>query len=275
MVGARMRAPICVRVARAPCASSQPRKRRSAAAATLPASTSDAIPAPPGRYVITVTTSAPPGQRTMPLSCRATLIQPALWSTRTPGEPPHLAVDLAGVAHVGEEVEQVARVGRREARLRGAERAAAAAREPDGAQQARRGRRRSTSCRCPQYGWLSTRSGIAPPARKRVRLAERVELVAAVHLRVDEPERAHQRVDERRAAGGRAAEVASRCRSRPRCRSTSASGAGAGRASSRASGVPSVRASAVTAIASFRVEAAGNVARAFQAAPAPVVRFWT
>ena len=40
-------------------------------------------------------------------------------------------------------------------------------------------------------------------------------------------------------------------------------------------GVPSLRASAVTAIASFNVEAAGNVARAFQAAPDPVVRFWT
>ena len=40
-------------------------------------------------------------------------------------------------------------------------------------------------------------------------------------------------------------------------------------------GLPSVRARAVTAIASFSVEAAGNEARAFHDAPAPEVRLCT
>ena len=40
-------------------------------------------------------------------------------------------------------------------------------------------------------------------------------------------------------------------------------------------GGPSIRLSIVTAIASLSVDAAGNVARAFQAAAAPDVRFST
>ena len=110
---------------------------RSAAAATLPASTSDETPAPPGRYVITVTTSAPPCQRTMPLSWRADVDPARLVEHADAREPPDLAVDLAGVAHVGEEIEQVARVRGREARLR--RRAAARGRRS-------RARRRAAGC---------------------------------------------------------------------------------------------------------------------------------
>ena len=40
-------------------------------------------------------------------------------------------------------------------------------------------------------------------------------------------------------------------------------------------GRPECRASVVTAIASFSVDAAGKRARAFQAAPSPLVRLWT
>ena len=40
-------------------------------------------------------------------------------------------------------------------------------------------------------------------------------------------------------------------------------------------GTPSCRSSTAIAIASLSVEAAGKRARAFQAAPAPVARFWT
>ena len=109
------------------------------------------------------------------------------------------------------------------------------------------------------------------PRRGRCGSTERVEHVAAVHLRVDEPDRAHQRVDECRAAATSSRRSTPRCRWPPRCPSTSASGAGAGRGVEPGAGVPSVRASAVTAIASLSVDAAGNVARAFQAAPAPVV----
>ena len=73
------------------------------------------------------------------------------------GEPSHHAVDLAGVAHVGEQVEQVAGVGRREAR---AGRVRSGPRPPlashTAAEQTARGRRRSSSCRAPSYGWLST-----------------------------------------------------------------------------------------------------------------------
>ena len=39
--------------------------------------------------------------------------------------------------------------------------------------------------------------------------------------------------------------------------------------------MPWLRASTVVAIASFSVEAAGKVAPAFEAAPAPPVRLWT
>ena len=50
-------------------------------------------------------------------------------------------------------------------------------------------------------GWLSTRIGIGPgPARSLL------DLVPAVHLAVDEPQRPHHRVDARRAAARRAAE---------------------------------------------------------------------
>ena len=72
----------------------------------------------------------------MPLSWRAELIQPALCSTWIAGEPPDATVDLAGVAYLGEEVEEVAGVGGREPRLACPQRPTAAAREPHRTEQA-------------------------------------------------------------------------------------------------------------------------------------------
>ena len=59
------------------------RNRCSDAAATRPASRSDDVETPHGRYVMTPATKTPPSQKTSPVSWRAAEIQPALCSTST------------------------------------------------------------------------------------------------------------------------------------------------------------------------------------------------
>ena len=229
-MGARLRAPIVVPVRRR---ATQPAgtgvsRESPARSATRPASTSDEMPGAGraiGHHGHDERAARPEDDPVVVASA----VDPAGLVEHThAGELPDLPVELAGVPHVSEQIEQVAGVRGGEARLGGAERAAAAAREPDGAQQARE--------------VVGARLLAAPPARLAVDPQRNPPASAREGRR---PPRARSRrtspCRRARATASSSSRVPSRrtssrrssapCRLRRRCRSTSASDAAAGRAS--------------------------------------------
>ena len=117
------------------------------------------------------------------------------------GHPPELASGL----RVSEQIEEVARLPRVEARAGPAERAEARAREPDRAMELGEVDRRR---RLPHPPRRLRHDAEREAARRRLPdgLERRAEEIAAVHLGAFQADRAHQRVDEAATGARRAAE---------------------------------------------------------------------
>src|SRR3954447_10381819 len=122
-------------------------------------------------------------------------------------DPAYEAIELARVLYVGKEIEEVARVRSGESRLGMRERAAPTTREPDGAEEAAEVVGARLLAAAPIRLAVDVQRNAAPAGDGAGRAPGRVELVAAVHLGIDEADRLHEAVDEIRAPGGRAAEV--------------------------------------------------------------------
>ena len=222
----------------------QPRKRRSAASATRPARTSERDAGPGrARCVITAATKTPPRQTTRPASWRAASTQPALWSTSDDASAAATTrPSLLRSRDVGEQVEEVTRLGGVEP-PRAAGRAARArrsrARSRDGAA---RGRARSSPSRSPTRLLDDVQRHAARGELAGRRVERRADDVAAVHLGSLEPDRPHRRVDEVPAAARRAAEQDEQAVGRLVVRRDRASAASGGRGcAARAPGGPSAR----------------------------------
>ena len=201
----------------APSRRAQPRKRRSAAAATRPASTSERAPGA-GRAVRhhgdDEDAAAPDDEP----GVVARAFDPAgLVQRRRHPAPVHHAADLAAVAALREQIEQVARVGRREPR-RAARRAAPG--RALASQTARASPARSSAVvRLPiaPVGLRVDAERDAAGGDSRVGRRRRADGVAAVHVGVDEPDRPHQwrsRAPSRRSSSLRSSAEPS---SPPRC----------------------------------------------------------
>ena len=164
---------------------------------------------------------------------------------------------LPAVGHVREQVEQVAGVrGRERAAVAVDQRPASAGGEVDVGEQARE----------------VERGRVLAAAERGLALHPHRDRRHAPASRAGSRRPSTCRRARSRAAGrppGCRRRTSTRSRWRRRCRSRSASAGGASRGTSRAAGLPAWARSASTAIATFSVDAAGNRARAFQAAPRP------
>ena len=186
------------------------RNRCSASAATRPARRSDesATPYEPPRHHAGDEDAASPEDE--PGVVARVEIQPALWRTSTPRSARRRS--SFGLSRTwASEPEEVAGVGRRQAGLRRREAARCLA---EASQSARQSEVMSQA-----VVYLPTpKAGCLVDAKRDPRSTSVRDLVAAVHERVGEPERAHQRVDAIRAGARRAPRARRGARSPPRRR---------------------------------------------------------